>query len=91
MVEKPSRTKRPPRSASSAATSCRRQIFAELDRQERGAGNEIQLTDSMARLIGRVPFHAVQTTCARYDCGDKVGFLQANIAVGLRRPISRRR
>ncbi|HEY2444277.1 MAG TPA: UTP--glucose-1-phosphate uridylyltransferase [Rhizomicrobium sp.] len=62
------------------------EIFAELERQERGAGNEIQLTDSMARLIGRVPFHAVRTRCARYDCGDKVGFLHANIAVGLTRP-----
>ena len=62
------------------------EIFAELDRQERGAGNEIQLTDAMARLIGRVPFHAVQTGCVRYDCGDKVGFLHANIAVGLARP-----
>jgi UTP--glucose-1-phosphate uridylyltransferase len=62
------------------------EIFAELDRQERGAGNEIQLTDSMARLIGRVPFHAVRTGCTRYDCGDKVGFLHANIAVGLTRP-----
>jgi UTP--glucose-1-phosphate uridylyltransferase len=61
-------------------------IFAELERHERGAGNEIQLTDAMARLLGRVPFHAVTTTCARYDCGDKVGFLQANIAVALGRP-----
>lgn len=62
------------------------EIFAELDRQERGTGNEIQLTDSMARLIGRVQFHAVRTGCTRYDCGDKVGFLHANIAVGLARP-----
>jgi UTP--glucose-1-phosphate uridylyltransferase len=62
------------------------EIFAELDRLERGAGDEIQLTDSMAKLIGRVPFHAVKTGCARYDCGDKVGFLHANIAVGLSRP-----
>jgi UTP--glucose-1-phosphate uridylyltransferase len=61
-------------------------IFTELDRQERGAGNEIQLTDAMRRLLGRVPFHAVRSTCARYDCGDKVGFLHANIAVGLQRP-----
>ena len=61
------------------------QIFTELDRQERGAGGEIQLTDSMRRLVGRVPFHAVRSTCARYDCGDKVGFLHANIAVGLQR------
>ena len=62
------------------------EIFAELGRHEEGAGGEIQLTDSMARLIGRTKFHALQTSCARYDCGDKVGFLQANIAVALRRP-----
>jgi UTP--glucose-1-phosphate uridylyltransferase len=62
------------------------QIFVELERRERGAGNEIQLTDAMRRLVGRVPFHAVRSTCARYDCGDKVGFLHANIAVGLQRP-----
>jgi UTP--glucose-1-phosphate uridylyltransferase len=62
------------------------EIFAILDKQERGAGNEIQLTDAMAQMIGKVPFHAVKTDCARYDCGDKVGFLHANIAVGLSRP-----
>jgi UTP--glucose-1-phosphate uridylyltransferase len=62
------------------------EIFQILDKQERGAGNEIQLTDAMAQLIGKMPFHAVKTDCARYDCGDKVGFLTANIAVGLSRP-----
>ena len=62
------------------------EIFGFLDKQERGAGNEIQLTDAMAQLIGKMPFHAVKTDCARYDCGDKVGFLHANIAVGLSRP-----
>ncbi|HWM61167.1 MAG TPA: UTP--glucose-1-phosphate uridylyltransferase GalU [Rhizomicrobium sp.] len=62
------------------------EIFGILDKQERGAGNEIQLTDAMAKMIGHVPFHAVKTDCARYDCGDKVGFLHANIAVGLSRP-----
>jgi UTP--glucose-1-phosphate uridylyltransferase len=62
------------------------EIFAILDKQERGAGNEIQLTDAMAQLIGKMPFHAVKTDCARFDCGDKVGFLHANIAVGLSRP-----
>src|SRR5215831_3711983 len=62
------------------------EIFAELERRERGAGNEIQLTDAMARLLGRLPFHAVTTTCARYDCGDKIGFLHANLAVALTRP-----
>jgi UTP--glucose-1-phosphate uridylyltransferase len=62
------------------------EIFQILDKQERGAGNEIQLTDAMAQMIGKVPFHAVKTSCDRYDCGDKVGFLHANIAVGLSRP-----
>ena len=62
------------------------EIFQVLDKQERGAGNEIQLTDAMAQMIGKTPFHAVKTDCARYDCGDKVGFLHANIAVGLSRP-----
>jgi UTP--glucose-1-phosphate uridylyltransferase len=62
------------------------EIFTILDKQERGAGNEIQLTDAMAQLIGKTPFHAVKTDCARYDCGDKVGFLAANIAVGMSRP-----
>lgn len=62
------------------------EIFAELDKHETGAGGEIQLTDAMAKMIGRMPFHGVKTDCARYDCGDKVGFLQANVAVGLLRP-----
>ena len=62
------------------------EIFQILDKQERGAGNEIQLTDAMAQMIGATPFHAVKTACDRYDCGDKVGFLEANIAVGLSRP-----
>ncbi len=72
--------------ALSAAISCSRKFSPILDRQERGAGNEIQLTDAMAQMIGKMPFHAVKTDCARYDCGDKVGFLHANIAVGLSRP-----
>ncbi len=62
------------------------EIFAILEKQERGAGNEIQLTDAMAQMIGQNPFHAVKTDCTRFDCGDKVGFLAANIAVGLSRP-----
>ena len=62
------------------------EIFTILDNQEKGAGGEIQLTDAMAKMIGTAPFHAVRTGCERYDCGDKVGFLQANIALGLTRP-----
>lgn len=62
------------------------EIFTDLDRGEKGAGGEIQLTDSMRRLIGAHPFHAVKVDGAWHDCGDKQGFLRANIAVGLQRP-----
>ena len=86
LVEKPEPAKAPSTLCIVGRYILQPEIFAELDRQEQGKGGEIQLTDSMARLIGRMPFHAVRTTCERYDCGDKVGFLHANIAVGLTRP-----
>ena len=86
VVEKPDPAKAPSTLCVIGRYILQPQIFAELDRQERGAGNEIQLTDSMAKMIGRMPFHAVKTDCARFDCGDKVGFLHANLAVGLSRP-----
>jgi UTP--glucose-1-phosphate uridylyltransferase len=62
------------------------EIFRALEKKETGAGGEIQLTDAMARLLGEVPFHAVKTSCRRFDCGNKVGFLHANLAIGLERP-----
>src|ERR1700744_1678913 len=86
LVEKPDPGKAPSNLCIIGRYILQPEIFGELDRQERGAGNEIQLTDSMARMIGRVPFHAVKTDCVRFDCGDKVGFLHANLAVGLSRP-----
>jgi UTP--glucose-1-phosphate uridylyltransferase len=86
LVEKPEPAKAPSTLCIIGRYILQPEIFAELNKRERGAGGEIQLTDSMAKLIGRMPFHAVETTCARYDCGDKVGFLEANIAVGLQRP-----
>jgi UTP--glucose-1-phosphate uridylyltransferase len=86
LVEKPDPAKAPSKLCIIGRYILQPEIFGELGKQERGAGGEVQLTDAMARLIGRMPFHAVETTCNRYDCGDKVGFLQANIAVGLSRP-----
>jgi UTP--glucose-1-phosphate uridylyltransferase len=86
LVEKPDPDKAPSRLCIIGRYILQPEIFTALERQERGAGGEIQLTDAMAKLIGKVPFHAVETTCARYDCGSKVGFLQANIAIGLTRP-----
>ncbi|MFQ5775022.1 MAG: UTP--glucose-1-phosphate uridylyltransferase GalU [Kiloniellaceae bacterium] len=61
------------------------QVFAELERQEAGAGGEIQLTDGMAGTIGRVPFHGLRFEGRRFDCGSKAGFLEANIAFALER------
>ena len=61
------------------------EVFAELDRQEKGAGGEIQLTDAMARTIGEVPFHGYRFDGKRYDCGNKLGFIEANIAYALDR------
>jgi len=60
-------------------------VFRHLDRVERGAGGEIQLTDAMARLIGHGPFHGLRFEGVRYDCGDKVGYLEANVAFALDR------
>jgi UTP--glucose-1-phosphate uridylyltransferase len=62
------------------------QVLTHLSRMERGAGNEIQLTDAMARLIGEVPFHGLRFEGRRFDCGDKIGFLEAQIAFALKRP-----
>jgi UTP--glucose-1-phosphate uridylyltransferase len=62
------------------------EVIDQLARMERGAGNEVQLTDGMARLIGEQPFHGLRFEGRRFDCGDKVGFLEAQIAFALKRP-----
>ncbi len=59
------------------------EVFDYLSAFERGAGNEIQLTDSMAKLIGQQPFHGLRYDGQRYDCGSRLGFIEANIAYGL--------
>jgi UTP--glucose-1-phosphate uridylyltransferase len=62
-------------------------VFDRLARIGRGAGGEIQLTDALAELIrGGKPFHGLRFDGKRFDCGDKVGFLEANIAFALARP-----
>ena len=58
-------------------------VMRILDAKETGAGGEIQLTDAMAKLIGQQPFHAVKVDAVRHDCGDKAGFVLANIALAL--------
>jgi UTP--glucose-1-phosphate uridylyltransferase len=61
------------------------EIMRVLDNPVRGAGGEIQLTDAMAQMIGKQPFHGVTVTAKRYDCGDKAGFITANLALALER------
>jgi UTP--glucose-1-phosphate uridylyltransferase len=69
-----------------ADVPCTQQLIEHLARMERGAGNEVQLTDGMARMIGNTPFHGLRYEGRRFDCGDKIGFLEAQIAFALRRP-----
>ena len=61
------------------------EVMRVLDNPVAGAGGEIQLTDAMAQLIGQQPFHAFTFDGERYDCGDKAGYIQANLALALAR------
>ncbi len=60
-------------------------VFTQLDKKERGAGGEIQLTDALASTLDRVDFHGLRFEGTRFDCGSKAGFLEANIAYALER------
>lgn len=60
-------------------------VLTVLEHQGRGAGNEIQLTDAMAKTIGLIPFHGIRFEGRRFDCGSKVGYLEANLAYALNR------
>lgn len=62
------------------------EVIGHLAKMEKGAGGEVQLTDGMAKLIGNQPFHGVRYEGKRFDCGDKMGFLEAQIAFALKRP-----
>ena len=61
------------------------EVIHHLSMMERGAGNEVQLTDGMAKMIGHTPFHGLRYEGRRFDCGDKIGFLEAQIAFALKR------
>jgi UTP--glucose-1-phosphate uridylyltransferase len=85
LVEKPKPDKAPSTLSIIGRYILHPEVFRELDRQEQGAGGEIQLTDAMARTIGRIPFHGLRFQGTRFDCGSKAGFLEANIAFALAR------
>ena len=63
------------------------EIFRHLAGLAPGSGSEIQLTDGLDRLIAAgQPFHGLRAAAKRYDCGDKLGYLEANVALGLQHP-----
>ncbi len=86
MVEKPNPKDAPSNLSITGRYILQPEVFEYLSAFERGAGNEIQLTDSMAKLIGRQPFHGIRYDGKEYDCGSRLGFIEANIAYGLADP-----
>ena len=85
LVEKPAPADAPSRLGVVGRYILQPQVMDILERGERGAGGEIQLTDAMAGLIGQQPFHALNVDAVRHDCGDKAGFVLANLAIALDR------
>ena len=85
LVEKPDPAQAPSRLGVIGRYILQPEVMRVLDAGERGAGGEIQLTDAMAKLIGEQPFHALKVNSVRYDCGDKTGFVIANLAMAFER------
>jgi UTP--glucose-1-phosphate uridylyltransferase len=86
LVEKPSPERAPSNLTIVGRYVLMPEVISHLARMERGAGGEVQLTDGMASLIGKQPFHGLRYEGRRFDCGDKAGFLEAQIAFALKRP-----
>ena len=85
LVEKPKPAEAPSRLGVVGRYILQPEVMDILEKGERGAGGEIQLTDGMAQLIGKQPFHALQVDAVRHDCGDKAGFVLANLSMALDR------
>jgi UTP--glucose-1-phosphate uridylyltransferase len=83
LVEKPAPAAAPSTLAVIGRYILQPELFELLARHERGAGNEIQLTDAMAKMVGKMPFHGYRFEGTRYDCGDKAGFVEATMAYAL--------
>lgn len=86
MVEKPKIEDAPSDLIISGRYILQPEIFAKLETQKPGAGGEIQLTDSMIALLADQDFFAYRFDGTTYDCGDKIGYLAANVAYALDRP-----
>ena len=85
LVEKPDPARAPSRLAIIGRYILMPEVFQHLARQQKGAGGEIQLTDAMARMIGRSPFHGLRFAGRRFDCGARLGYLEAIVACALER------
>jgi len=59
-------------------------IFTHLEKTNEGAGGEIQLTDAIAGLLNEEPVYAYEFEGTRYDCGSKLGYLEATVQYGLK-------
>ncbi|MBI3418714.1 MAG: UTP--glucose-1-phosphate uridylyltransferase GalU [Proteobacteria bacterium] len=86
LVEKPSVQAAPSNLAIIGRYILQPGVLTHLSAQRKGAGGEIQLTDALIPLIGKQPFHGVRFEGKAYDCGDKAGFIAANVAFALERP-----
>ncbi len=86
IIEKPAPEDAPSNSGVVGRYLLMPQIFDKLEKVGRGAGGEIQLTDGIADLLKESPVYAYSFDGIRYDCGSKLGYLQATVAYGLRHP-----
>ncbi|WP_294395083.1 UTP--glucose-1-phosphate uridylyltransferase GalU [uncultured Sphingomonas sp.] len=85
-VEKPKQGEAPSRLAAVGRYILQPEVLDILSEGKTGAGGEIQLTDALAEVIGKQPFHAQTFAGTRHDCGEKAGFIIANLALALERP-----
>lgn len=85
LVEKPPVDQAPSNKIVSGRYILQPEVMRTLETQGKGAGGEIQLTDAMAKMIGTQPFNAVTFEGKRYDCGSKLGFVEATLALALAR------
>lgn len=83
MVEKPAPEDAPSNLSIIGRYILQPDIFSYLERGKRGSGDEVQLTDSMSDMLSSSPFHGLRFTGKRFDCGNQLGFLEANIGYAL--------
>ena len=85
LVEKPEPSQAPSNLCIIGRYILQPEVFYHLSKQEQGAGGEIQLTDALSKTIDTIPFHGLRFEGRRFDCGSKLGFLEAQIAFALAR------